>query len=177
MLGSSIIVDERNAGHVAELARKLKEAGVRHAKIAPCIVDNDGRANNAYHAGFAETVKAQIALARELDDEGFAVVDHYHNLAEKFDKPHSWCPSLQFLTVIGADCTVYSCQDKAYTTSGLLGSIKDSSFADLWGSDALRARLKELNPSKECRHHCVAHGKNLSLHSYLEADQEHLDFV
>ncbi len=177
LLGASIIVDERNAGHIAELAHRLKESGTRHAKISACIVDNDGRANNAYHAGFAETVKEQIAVARELDDERFAVVDHYHSLAEKFDKPHSWCPSLQFLTVIGADCTVYSCQDKAYTAGGVLDSIADRRFSEMWFSQQNRQRLRALNPARDCGHHCVAEAKNRLLLDYLEADPEHLSFV
>ena len=177
LLGSSIIDDEQNAGHVAELAAKLKDAGVRHAKIAPCIVDNDGRANNAYHAGFAATVRDQIALAQELDDADFAVVDHYHSLAEKFDKAHSWCPSLQFLTVIGADCTVYSCQDKAYTEGGKLGSIAEQRFSELWFSEHNRQRLRAINPAQDCRHHCVAEAKNRLLLDYLEADSDHVPFV
>jgi hypothetical protein len=81
------------------------------------------------------------------------------------------------LTVIGADLNVYTCQDKAYTTGGLLGSIKGRSFRDLWLGDELRQRLRALDPAKDCRHHCVAHGKNLMLLDYLSADEEHLDFV
>jgi hypothetical protein len=72
---------------------------------------------------------------------------------------------------------VYTCQDKAYTNSGLLGSIRERSFAEFWAGDDLRQALLRLNPSCDCRHHCVAHAKNLMLLDYLQADRDHLDFV
>jgi len=87
------------------------------------------------------------------------------------------CPYLQFLTVIGADCMVYTCQDKAFTKSGTLGSIKDRSFKDFWFSAENKKRLFELDPSKECTHHCVSHGKNLAIMDLLSIDPDHGTFV
>jgi len=177
VLGASIIVDERNAGHVAELCGKLKDAGVSHAKISPCIVSNDGAENNRYHAGFASVVHAQIAAARALDEDGFHVVNHYHDLPESFDKPYHGCPMAAMLTVIGADLTVYSCQDKAYTTGGALGSIADQRFAEFWYSPANARQQAACDPARDCRHHCVADAKNRLLNDYLALDPDHLTFV
>jgi len=111
---------------------------------------------------------------------GFAIIDKVHlpdSGAESMERNYTWCPMAQCLTVIAADQNVYACQDKAYTTGGWLGSIRDTSFAALWAGPDLHKRLRTLNPSTDCRHHCVAHGKNLSLLDYFEVDQEHLDFV
>lgn len=71
VLGASIIVDERNAAHISELASRLKDCGVRHAKISPCIVSNDGARNNAYHGRFRDKLRAQLpgASARSLSQE------------------------------------------------------------------------------------------------------------
>jgi len=110
----------------------------------------------------------------------FAVIDKVHLPladAESLERRYTWCPMSQCLTVIAADQNVYTCQDKAYTRGGLLGSIRDTRFAELWASEDLQGRLRTLDPSSECRHHCVAHAKNLSLLDYFEADEEHLDFV
>ncbi|MDP6525408.1 MAG: radical SAM protein [Kiritimatiellia bacterium] len=178
VLGINFIITKDNSGDVLSFLEMAKGLGVDHVKVSNAIVSTEPSENTDYMAGFFDDVKRQIREADErLTDDTFAVIDKFHSDAESLVRDYDCCPMAQFLTVIAADQNLYTCQDKAYTTSGLLGSIKDSSFAGLWGSDALQARLKELNPSKECRHHCVAHGKNLSLHSYLEADQEHLDFV
>jgi len=177
VLGASIIVDHRNAMHIAELARTLKSAGVAHAKISACVVSNDGAENNAYHAEFGSIVKEQIAQARLLNGDGFEVIDHYHELAERFDKDYDSCPFLNFLTVIGADGVVYTCQDKAYTTSGKLGSLEGRRFRDFWFSDDNQQAMQALTPSSSCSHHCVAESKNRLLLDFLDSDPAHRPFV
>ena len=177
VLGASIIVDHRNAAHIADLAATLKAAGVAHAKISACVVANNGAENNAYHAGVSDVVKAQIDTARALNGDGFEVIDHYHELAERFDKDYDSCPFLQFLTVIGADGVVYTCQDKAYTETGTLGSLESRRFSDFWFSDDNQQSMRALTPSDVCGHHCVAESKNRLLLDYLDSDPAHRPFV
>jgi MoaA/NifB/PqqE/SkfB family radical SAM enzyme len=178
LLGASIIVDDTNFGEIHGLAARLKACGVRTVKISPCIVHEDGAANNAYHAPLAGTVREQIARVNdELAGPDFEVVDHYHDLDECFDRSYSSCPMAHLLTVIGADCRVYTCQDKAYTDTGLLGSIGERSFRELWNSEDCRQALARLDPRRSCRHHCVADAKNRLLLDHLEADPAHTAFV
>ena len=177
VLGTSIIVDQTNAPKIAYLAGVLKDAGVAHAKISGCVVSNDVGKDNAYHAKIREVVRTEIAKAKEFEDKDFAVVDHYHSLPERFEKDYSWCPFIQFLTVIGADCMVYTCQDKAYTKGGELGSIAARRFRDLWLGDENLANLRALDPSQDCRHHCIAENKNRMLLDFMNTDLDHRPFV
>ena len=178
VLGVSFIVSRDNHDHIFEVCKTLKDIGVNHVKLSGAIVANDMRANNLYHQAIAAVVGEQIGKARQrLACDDFAVVDHYHEMDELFDKTYDRCPFLQFLTVIGADCAVYACQDKAYTDAGRLGSIRDQSFKSFWFSDANRERLYGLDPSTACRHHCVAHGKNLAITELLTIDPAHAAFV
>lgn len=176
-LGASVIVDEANAPHLFDLCRRLKDAGVGHVKLAPCIVHDSGAANNAYHERLRSTVRAEIDRARALENGLFRLVDHYHALDERFDQPEHRCPMAYLLTVIGADLTVYMCQDKAYTLDGALGSIRFRRFRDFWISDENARTLAAINPSVDCRHHCVASAKNTQLNEYLALDPEHGVFV
>ena len=82
-----------------------------------------------------------------------------------------------FLTVIGADCKVYTCQDKAYTDSGIIGDILNRRFREFWMSDEAQSRLAALDPSRDCNHHCVAEIKNRALFEVLETDSRHAAFV
>lgn len=176
-LGVSLIVDENNQGHVFELLTRLKATGVDSVKVSPCIIDNDGAKNNAYHRPFFASVAEQVDQAKkELDSPDFLVYDAYHELDAKFDKPYRSCPYCQILPVIGADQNLYPCQDKAYNLDeGLLGTVRDKRFKELWFSD--KNRFFKIDPSEHCRHHCVANAKNLLIHEYLDADPEHLEFV
>lgn len=177
VLGVSFIISQRNHAHIAEVCARLKGIGVNHVKLAAAVVSNDVGENNRYHRTIVEAVGAEIARAKALADSSFTVLDHYHETEARFDKGYSFCPSLQYLTVIGADGTVYTCQDKAYAASGILGSIKDRSFKEFWFSEENRARLYALDPSRHCRHHCVAHAKNLAILETLSLDPEHAVFV
>jgi MoaA/NifB/PqqE/SkfB family radical SAM enzyme len=177
VLGASVVVDERNASHIFELCAQLKRVGVGHVKIAPCIVRDSAAENDAYHARFEPTVRAQITEIRGLEESHFRVNDHYHALCERFDRSERRCMMAYLLTVIGADLTVYSCQDKAYTEGGALGSIRDQRFREFWASPATAAALAAINPSRDCRHHCVSSVKNERILELLSLDPDHARFV
>lgn len=177
LLGVCIVVDATNHAHVGEMIARMRDAGASSVKVAPCIVDNDGARNDAYHAPFFESVKRQVAEASErLSSPGFEVFDSYHSQLRSFAKDYDWCPYLQICPVIGADMNIYSCHDKAYNLeTGLLGSLRDERFRDLWFSE--KGRFFGIVPSKVCNHHCVADASNRMILEYLDADPEHLDFV
>ena len=175
-LGVSYIVDRDNAAHVYEVLRMMAGLGVDSVKVSPCIVSNDGQENNRYHAPIFHQVKDEVARAvADLAGNGFEIFDSYHELDDKFTKAYDWCPYQQILTVIGADANVYTCQDKAYSPGGLLGSIKERRFADLWQED--RGKFFRINPSHACNHHCVANARNRLVLEYLDADRGHIGFV
>jgi MoaA/NifB/PqqE/SkfB family radical SAM enzyme len=177
VLGVSFIVGHENHLRIAELCALLKDCGVNHVKVAGAVVCNDAMGNNDYHRSIKAEVARQIARAKALDDARFSVLDHYHDLEDRFEKSYHSCPFLQFLTVIGADQAVYTCQDKAYTQAGRMGSIADRTFREFWFSAENQHFLKSFDPAERCRHHCVAHAKNLAIHDYLSLDDEHSYFV
>ena len=177
VLGASFIVGRENHAHIHEVCARLKQSGVAHVKIAAAVVANDGVENNSYHAAIRAAVAEQIARAQELADEGFSVIDHYHEAEERFDKSYRLCGFMHFLTVIGADQAVYSCQDRAYTEGGRIGSIAERSFRDLWFAPETREYLWNFDPSRSCRHHCVAHAKNEAIAELLSIDPDHAGFV
>jgi len=177
-LGINFIVTQHNVEKVFAFIKLMKERGADHVKVSECVVSISGRRNNQYHAAYFDTVKAQINRAqKELGIDGFGIIDKFHNFEEEYQKHYSRCPFINFINVIAADLKVYSCQDKAYTESGILGSIEKRSLKELWNSDEYAARLTSLNPSRHCGHHCVQHWKNLMLLDYLDSDKRHLEFV
>jgi MoaA/NifB/PqqE/SkfB family radical SAM enzyme len=177
VLGVSFIIGRDNHHRISEVCRMFKDAGVNHVKLSAAVVGNDAAENNRYHREFSAAARAEIDRALVLTDGQFAVLDHYHELNERFEKTYTRCLFLNFLTVIGADLNVYTCQDKAYTRDGALGSIQNRRFRDFWFSDENRAKIAAFDPSRLCGHHCVAHAKNLALMEYLSIDPDHGRFV
>lgn len=177
-LGINLIVTRQNAERILDFMSRMKDAGANHVKVSECVVSTVGKENNDYHQPHFASVKAQIKRAEEtLNDAGFRVIDKFHDFDDKYAKRYRTCPFIHFLNVIGADQKVYTCQDKAYTEDGILGDLKHQSLKDLWKSDDYRRKLLGVDPSGICRHHCVSHGKNLTLIDYLSTDRRHLEFV
>lgn len=176
-LGIVLIVDNKNYTHIYEMVERVKNVGASSIKISPVIVSNDQVENDTYHRPLMDMVKEEIRRAQKdfLDDQ-FEIYDSYHLLNSRFDKEYTWCPSIQINPVIGADCNIYSCHDKAYNLKeGLIGSIKDKSFKDFWFSD--KNNFFKVNPSIHCNHHCVANTHNKMVLEYLDLDKQHLEFV
>jgi len=175
-LGVNLVVDQKNAKHVYDTVNLLRGIGVNNVKLSPCIISNDSQRNLDYHRSIFSLVRKQIEqLKSESPSDSFELFDAYHELNTKFDKDYEWCPYLQVLCVIGADLNVYSCQDKAYTDSGLLGTIKHQRFTEFWFNG--QEKFFRINPSHDCRQHCTANRKNMMLHEYLQTHPCHQAFV
>ena len=177
VLGISFIVSKDNCEHIYQACSLFRDAGVDHVKLSGVVTSNDLAEVNRYHREIKEVVKEQIDRAKALENAEFRVVDRYHELNERFEKSYTSCPNLIYLTVIGADQTVYSCHDKAYAESGYLGSLKDQSFQEFWFSEENRKRIYGLDPSQSCRHHCTAHNKILLMHEMISLNSDHSAFV
>ncbi len=177
VLGVSLILDTENCHHVYRSLKRYKEAGVSSVKASACIIGNTAQETNQFHAPVFQETKAEIQRAiADLADDNFEIFDAYHEMGDKFAKVYDWCPYQQILTVVAADQNVYSCQDKAYNLdSGLIGSIRDTSFAEFWKTN--KSKFFKICPSKDCNHHCVANNKNKMIFDYLNVDMEHIEFV
>ena len=173
-LGINFVVQEKNAGRVYNAVRFFKNLGVNHIKITPCWMPNFLE----YHEPFKDSVKVQIEKAREdFQDENFRVYDTYKNdfeIGGLNERPCSKCYMMQVKPVVAADCVVYSCQDKAYNEQGIIGSLKNTSFKELWFSDKAKEKFDNFNPKINCRHHCTGDARNAAIEKMME-DLDNLD--
>lgn len=177
VLGVSYIISADNYQHIYSICKTFCDIGVNHVKLSGVVVGNDVDKNNEYHDKISAEVASQIESAMTLDSDEFSIINHYHQLDKEFEKNYDICPYLMYLTVIGADSCVYTCQDKAYTQSGKLGDLTDQSFKDFWFSDENKNCIYTLDPSKTCKHHCITHHKNISLLEFIDNNNSHTPFV
>tara|TARA_B100000929_G_scaffold70397_1_gene53758 strand:+ start:200 stop:1273 length:1074 start_codon:yes stop_codon:yes gene_type:complete len=177
IVGCAVIVDHINYTHIYKLCSKLKSVGVQNVKISGVVVGNIVEKNNQYHYKIKNVVSNEIKKCNKLIDNKFLIINHYHDLNSRFDKDYNTCPFIFYRPVIGADSMVYTCQDKAYTKSGALGSIKNKSFKEFWFSEIARNKIYKINPEVLCNHHCISHSKNKIIHQYLNIDEDHSCFT
>ncbi|MBS3075001.1 radical SAM protein [Candidatus Pacearchaeota archaeon] len=185
--GINFVVQNENASKVYESVKFFKDLGVNHIKITPCWMPDFLN----YHKPIKESVIEQVERARkEFQAQDFTVYDTYKNdfeLTGLDERKYSKCFVMQTIPVIGADSVVYFCHDKTYTNNGVLGSIKNRSFKDLWFSEEAAEIFKRFNPSISCKHHCTYDSRNIltqeminhieEIEKYLPQDEKHKNFI
>jgi MoaA/NifB/PqqE/SkfB family radical SAM enzyme len=176
-LGVNFVVTHDNASQVYDMARLVKSLGADHIKFTARITKD----LHKYHELIKENTIILIRRAiADFSDETFRVVDKYE---EDFEhdaapvRPYPRCYIKEISAVVGADSKVYFCHDKAYVSGGVVGDIKERSFRELWFSDEVTERFRNLNPMTECGHHCVYHDRNILLDTFFSLDANHINFV
>jgi MoaA/NifB/PqqE/SkfB family radical SAM enzyme len=159
-LGINFVVHKNNSDQVYRSVGHFKNLGANHIKITPRWISNF----EEYHKPIIESVLEQIAKARQdFQDKTFNVHDTYEgdfSGASVSERSYNRCYVMQTIPVIAANCKVYFCHDKAYASDGILGSIKDKSFKELWFSKEATEIFKKFNPKEKCNHHCANDSKN-----------------
>lgn len=176
-LGACFVITAENHHHLYDICALLKDVGVKHVKLSAVIVANEAAENTRYHDAIRQTTLEQLEKAQELEDDSFQLIHHYNDLTNRFAILFRQCAYLRFVTVIGADCNVYTCHDKAYNPLGLLGSIRDRSFKQFWFSEENKQRILNFDPRASCHHHCMAQKINEMIQHYVDTDPDHATFV
>ena len=186
-LGVNYVVHQDNFDRVYDSVKFFMNLGVNHIKFTPV----GGPNFKEYHKSIKENVLSQIEKARtDFSTSDFTVYDTYENdfnLTGLNERTYSHCHFMQVVPVIGADSCVYFCHDKTYNTKGILGSLKDKSFKNLWFSEEAAKIFRDFDPRISCRHHCTYDARNIltgkiiedldNIGNYLPKSDKHKNFV
>ena len=156
-LGVNFIVTRENCDWLCAAAQQLKMAGVENVRFSPVYVAGF----REYHEPIRQHVEAQLALVQRLCDDRFSVNSTYDidSPSKQTSRPFKLCRYLETVPVVGADLNVYACHNTAYSEHGLLGSIKDRKFSEMWFAPETRVKMLALDPSRVCNHECANHSK------------------
>lgn len=157
-LGVNFIVTRENHRDLFLAAGGLKECGVENVRFSPVYC----KGFLEYHAPLQDEVIRQLNYIQDsLVDAKFSVNTTYDlsSPSKRDHHPFTRCFYAQTVPVVGADLGIYACHNTAYTAHGFLGHIIDAPFREVWFSDVVAKRLRELNPCKVCNHECANHSK------------------
>ncbi len=177
-LGINCVVNKYNYQSIYELCRTTKSLGAENIKFSPV---NDGLDIVQNNSDMKEIVKDQIMRAcNDFSDEKFQIIDKYNSdieTREDYKKLYNHCWIRNMFTVIAADMKVYSCIDKAYIASGMIGDLKNQSFKELWFSEETTEKLRNFDIRKECNFRCIYDDRNILLNDVLNLDRNHVNFI
>lgn len=130
---------------------------------------------------FVEEAKTLIAKALELEDGKFRILQALKLKAvlngEPNVEPKSYtrCAVSQLRTLV-TPSGVYVCPYFRGRPDKRIGDVNGSSFMDMWSGESRAAVMEKLNPSVDCRMHCIRHDSNLVLEDMI-AGQTPTDLV
>ena len=154
-LTSNWIISRDNYKKIIEASRMMKNIGIELVRFSPLWVKDFYR----YHDPIKAEVKEILAEARNLETDGFKIVDGYNtDIAVARSVPK--CYYNQVVPVVGADGNVYTCHNKAYDPDGAIGSVKTQSFKQLWFSGETKKFFDGFQPIKTCKNQCANEQKN-----------------
>lgn len=176
-LGINFVISKENYMEIEQVAKIMKSLGANHVKFAP-LFSND---TEGYHQEIKDAVIAKLdELGQCLNDSHFKIIDLYSSdfdHYEVFKRTYSRCPIKEFVCIIAANSKVYYCHDKAYLSDGCVCDLIEQSFKEGWNSDEVTKKFKEFDAMKICGQHCVYDSRNVLINSYLDMDQNHVNFV
>lgn len=170
-LGVNFIVHDRNYRDLVEVAQALRDVGVNNVRFSPVWTPEF----DSYHARLRYVVGEQLKEIQGLTNDRFSVNSTYdvHFSGHKPERSYGLCYYLQVVPVIGADLRVYACHNKAYDETGVIGSLVDQRFTELWFSREAYQVWRSLDPRVSCRHQCANDAKNLLLHGLWNGPRDH----
>ena len=183
-LGINFVVQENNKDQVYSSIKLFRELGVDHVKITPRHILETSKKDFEISK---DDVTNQIEKARQ-EFSDFRIYDSYDNDFNLINmRTYTQCYIMQTIPVVGAVGDVYFCHDKAWRGEGVLGSIKNQSFKELWFSSETKIKFKEFNPKKECKHRCTNDSKNIiigkilndfnNVDLYIPSTNKHKNFI
>lgn len=174
LLGAGFVVTRENFESMVAFAKRAKAEGANNVRISAMF-------NPDQYAYFHPIREEVLALAEDtmaLEDESFRVFNEFNarldDLKQK-SPDYDFCGYQQFVTYIGADLNVYRCCDTAYSERGLLGSIKDQSFATFWNSLEKRRLIDDFD-AHDCGS-CMFNTRNRFINYAIAPSHTHVNFV
>jgi wyosine [tRNA(Phe)-imidazoG37] synthetase (radical SAM superfamily) len=172
-IGIGFVVNADNYKEVVDATRRARESGVDNIRISGMFQPH----GIAYFSPFLEEARSLCHEARQLATEQFAVIDLFSDRIEDLQQgrpDYAFCGYQHLCAYIGADLNVYRCCVFSYNQRGLLGSIRNQSFATLWTGEAKRADFDRFD-ARECTH-CQHNSKNRAILAAILAHR-HGNFI
>jgi MoaA/NifB/PqqE/SkfB family radical SAM enzyme len=174
IIGIGFVVTRGNWKEIVKATKIARHLGADNIRLSAVFQSDDER----YFADFHAQAAALCREAQTLATDRFQVFNNFGDrLADlaQHAPDYKFCGYQNFSTYIGADLNCYRCCVQAYNERGLIGSIKDQRFKDLWDSQAKRDDFAHFD-ARECQR-CMFNEKNRTINYALAEEPAHVNFV
>ena len=174
MIGAGFVVTKDNWKEVVLCAENVKNVGVDNLRIS-AVFQSDGA---AYFKDFHKEAAALCRDAEGLSDGNFKVFNNFGlRIDDLYAKnpDYSFCGYQHFTSYVADDLNVYRCCVYSFNERGLIGSIKNQRFKELWESDQKKNNFNEFD-ARGCER-CLYNNTNKTILYAIDPNPQHANFV
>lgn len=174
VIGVGFVVTRENFREVLMVTEAARDAGVDNIRLSAVFQSDGADYFDDIHPEAVELCRK----AKAMETPTFRVFNNFDHRFEDLELAHpdyQFCGVQNFDTYIGADLNVYRCCSTAYNRRGLIGSIKERRFHDLWESVEKRRSFAEFD-ARGCPW-CMFNDKNRTIAYAISTDPPHVNFV
>ena len=174
LIGVGFVITKENWTEVLGTAVLARNVGADNLRISAVFQPDDDHYFEHFLTPCAELCKKAV----EVGNQDFKVFNMFGDRVEDLHAAHpdySFCGYQHLTTYIGGDLNVYRCCNTSYNDIGLLGSLKNQTFEQLWHSAEKREKMEEFD-ARGCPR-CQFNGKNKTIAYAIEQDPIHANFV
>lgn len=137
VIGVGFVVTPANWFEVGDAVALAKSLGADNIRISAQFSNDDEQLFASFHDRCADLCAATVHKYHGKD--GFQVYNRFGQKLDELRLKHpekAFCGYQSITTYIGATLDVYRCCVTSYSQQGLVGSLKEQRFKDLWLSQA-----------------------------------------
>jgi len=177
VVGISFVVNPINWKEILEATENAKNAGVDNIRLSVAYTP---KGMEIFRDKWSD-IEQLAHQAKKLETDDFKVFNlitaHLENLDLK-QKGYTFCGYQHFTAVIGADQIVYPCCTLKYNSVTGFGSLKESSFKDIWFGEKRKMWLEIDHLKAVCdKHPCWMDGKNSFISYLVNNHAPHVNYI
>lgn len=168
-LGIGFVVGTDSWQEIPECCRIAKEAGAVYVRLSAIFSPEDEK---PYIPIYDDIVKVIGEAKQKYNDDSFTVHDNFGSRVAdlKLGNPtYKTCGYMRYTTYLADDLNNYMCCVYAYNKRGLMGNLKDQSFAEWWRSTE-RQEFMDKFDARACVR-CQFNERNQQL-NYIRGDSQ-----
>lgn len=174
-IGIGYVVTKENWTEIEAGVQDAAKSGADNIRLS-AVFQTEG---DAYFKDFyKEAAHTCAEMKRRYETPTFAVYNMFGDRVEDLHQAspdYSFCGYQHFNTYIGGDLNVYRCCTTAYNYQGLIGSLKDTSFREMWESPATYDKMFHFD-ARSCER-CMFNGKNRTILYALSDKPMHVNYI
>lgn len=154
-LTSNWIITKDNYKKIIDATKLMRDIGIELVRFSPLWTKDFYH----YHEPIKSEIKEILKGAKVLETKNFQIIDGY-NTDISVNRSNSKCYYNQIVPVIAADGNIYTCHNKAYDSDGIIGSIKNDRFKNVWFNEETKKFFNTFNAITTCKNQCANEQKN-----------------